>query len=60
MISDATMSNANLLTAVNTSVLKKSMDTNETLMGKLIEGMENVSEASAPQTSSSGGLDIYA
>ncbi|MBZ7939083.1 MULTISPECIES: YjfB family protein [Campylobacter] len=60
MISDATMSNANLLTAVNTSVLKKSMDTNETLMSKLIEGMENVSEASAPQASSSSGLDIYA
>lgn len=60
MISDATMSNANLLTAVNTSVLKKSMDTNETLMSELIEGMENVSEASAPQASSSSGLDIYA
>ncbi|MGH2327017.1 putative motility protein [Campylobacter taeniopygiae] len=60
MISDATMSNANLLTAVNTSVLKKSMDTNETLMSKLIEGMENVSETSAPQASSSSGLDIYA
>lgn len=60
MISDATMSNANLLTAVNTSVLKKSMDTNEVLMNKLIEGMESVSQPSAPQSSSSSGLDIYA
>ncbi|EAI3388449.1 YjfB family protein [Campylobacter coli] len=60
MISDATMSNANLLTAVNTSVLKKSMDTNEVLMNELIKGMESASGASAPQASSSSGLDIYA
>ncbi len=60
MISDATMSNANLLTAVNTSVLKKSMDTNEVLMNELIKGMESASGASAPKTSSSSGLDIYA
>ncbi len=60
MISDATMSNANLLTAVNTSVLKKSMDTNEVLMNELIKGMESASGASTPQASSSSGLDIYA
>ncbi|WP_283796844.1 putative motility protein [Campylobacter coli] len=60
MISDATMSNANLLTAVNTSVLKKSMDTNEVLMNELIKGMESASGTSALQTSSSSGLDIYA
>ncbi|EOH6736271.1 YjfB family protein [Campylobacter coli] len=60
MISDATMSNANLLTAVNTSVLKKSMDTNEVLMNELIKGMESASGASALQTFSSSGLDIYA
>lgn len=60
MISDATMSNANLLTAVNTSVLKKSMDANEVLMNELIKGMESASGASAPQASSSSGLDIYA
>lgn len=60
MISDATMSNANLLTAVNTSVLKKSMDTNEVLMNELIKGMESASGASVPQASSSSGLDIYA
>ena len=60
MISDATMSNANLLTAVNTSVLKKSMDTNEVLMNELIKGMESASGASALQTSSSSGLDFYA
>ncbi|MBC5857300.1 YjfB family protein [Campylobacter jejuni] len=54
------VSNANLMTAVNTSVLKKSMDTNEALMSELIEGMEGVSQAFAPQVSSSSGLDIYA
>ncbi|EAI5456017.1 YjfB family protein [Campylobacter jejuni] len=60
MVSDVSMGNANLTTAVNTSVLKKSMDTNEALMNELIEGMEGVSQASAPQVSSSSGLDIYA
>ncbi|EPI8309215.1 putative motility protein, partial [Campylobacter jejuni] len=49
MVSDVSMGNANLMTAVNTSVLKKSMDTNEALMNELIEGMEGVSQASAPQ-----------
>ncbi len=29
MVSDVSMGNVNLMTAVNTSVLKKSMDTNE-------------------------------
>lgn len=37
MVSDVSMGNANLMTAVNTSVLKKSMDTNEALMNELIE-----------------------
>lgn len=49
MVSDVSMGNVNLMTAVNTSVLKKSMDTNEALMNELIEGMEGVSQASAPQ-----------
>lgn len=56
MVSDVSMGNANLMTAVNTSVLKKSMDTNEALMNELIEGMEGVSQASAPQASSSNIL----
>ncbi len=60
MVSDVSMSNANLMTAINSSVLKKSIDTNEVLMGELIEGMESVSQTSTPQTSSSNGLDIYA
>ena len=60
MVSDVSMSGANLMTAVQTSVLKKSMDTNEVLMNELIKGMEGVSQTSAPQTSSSSGLDIYA
>ena len=39
MISD--MSNASLRTAINTSLLKKTMDTNEALMAKLIDGLSS-------------------
>ncbi|EAI5622598.1 putative motility protein [Campylobacter upsaliensis] len=64
MISD--MSNASLRTAINTSLLKKSMDTNEALMAKLIDGLSSgsmqtsqaVATDSAPIKTST--LDIYA
>lgn len=60
MISDATMNQAALMSAINTSVLKKSMDTNEALMAQLVEGMQENSSVSSNATSSSNGLDIYA
>ncbi|EAL53942.1 putative motility protein [Campylobacter upsaliensis] len=64
MISD--MSNASLRTAINTSLLKKTMDTNEALMAKLIDGLSSgsmqtsqaVTTDSAPIKTSA--LDIYA
>ena len=58
MISD--VSNTNLMVAINTSVLKKSMDTNEALMSELVEGLESISQDTTSQTSSSNVLDIYA
>ena len=64
MISDAT--NASLMLSVNTSLLKKTMDTNEALMANLIEGStlqspsSNTSAEAPVQTSDSRGLDIYA
>ncbi|ARJ55753.1 putative motility protein [Campylobacter cuniculorum] len=64
MISDAT--NASLMLSVNTSLLKKTMDTNEALMTNLIEGATlQTPSSNAPveapvQTSDSRGLDIYA
>ena len=64
MISD--MSNASLRTVINTSLLKKTMDTNEALMAKLIDGLSSgsmqtsqaVTTDSAPIKTSA--LDIYA
>ncbi|MCX2682695.1 YjfB family protein [Campylobacter sp. MIT 21-1685] len=50
---------ANLFTSVNTSVLKKSIDTNEQLAAKLIEGMQENTQ-NQQTTSSNGLLDIYA
>lgn len=64
MISD--MSNASLRTAINTSLLKKSIDTNEALMAKLIEGLSSgslqTSQAPAVDTAAikTSTLDIYA
>lgn len=65
MISDAT--NASLMLSVNTSLLKKTMDSNEALMATLIEGATNLQSPSsnaateAPvQTADSRSLDIYA
>ena len=65
MISDAT--NASLMLSVNTSLLKKTMDSNEALMATLIEGATNLKSPSsnapveAPvKTADSRILDIYA
>lgn len=64
MISD--MSNASLRTAINTSLLKKTMDTNEALMAKLIDGLSSGSmQTSQAVTTDSAliktsALDIYA
>lgn len=54
------LSIANLFTAIHTSVLKKSMDTNEQLAAKLIEGMQEQSQKTTNSTNSDGLLDIYA
>lgn len=63
MISD--MSNVSLMTTINTSLLKKTMDSNEALMAELIDGLEMAnSQSSVPSSSSNpisnSNLDIYA
>lgn len=61
MVSDVNMSNASLMTAVQSSVLKKSMDTNETLVSELLNADNNLqSQIPASNSSSSDRLDIYA
>lgn len=62
MVSDTSMSSASLMMAVQSSVLKKSMDTNETLMSKLLNAADNnlQSQIPAQNSSSSDRLDIYA
>lgn len=63
MISD--MSNVSLMTTINTSLLKKTMDSNEALMAELIDGLEMANpQSSVPSNSSkpvsNSNLDIYA
>lgn len=63
MISD--MSNVSLMATINTSLLKKTMDSNEALMAELIDGLEMANPQSSVPSSSSkpvsnSNLDIYA
>lgn len=61
MVSDASMSNASLMTAMQSSVLKKSIDTNEALMSELLNADNNLqSQIPAQNQGSSDGLYIYA
>ena len=57
MVSGA--SSLDLLTTINTTLLKKTMDTNEALMGKMLEDMSAATQ-SVSKPSSSNVLDIYA
>ncbi|MBK1971103.1 putative motility protein [Campylobacter sp. TTU-622] len=63
MISD--ISNASLMATINTSLLKKTMDSNEALMAELINGLEAANPQGSIPTNSSqpalnSNLDIYA
>ncbi|RQD68205.1 putative motility protein [Campylobacter hepaticus] len=53
-------SNACLMSTINTSILKKSMDLNEELLNKLMEGMQECSESFNAEVLGLNSLDIYA
>lgn len=59
MVSGVGNSSLELLATINTTLLKKTMDTNEALMGKMLEEMSSLNQA-VSQPTSSNVLDIYA
>lgn len=60
MVSD--VSNGPLMLTIGTTMLKKTMDTNEQFAAKLFESMDALSSAQAPSAGAnpSSVLDIYA